>query len=360
MPQTVGQHGFAAFTSPSNGDALDATVVKSNDNTIRTAYTAHDTDPGIHFQSSTLASRPVAGVSGRKWMTTDAGVNKIWFDNGSTWEEASYITSLADLNASNLTSGTVPDGRFPATLPAASGQNLTALNASNLASGTVPDARFPATLPAASGANLTALNASNLASGTVPDARFPATLPVANGSNLTNLNASNLASGTVPDARFPATLPAASGANLTNLPAANVTGTFSNITMAGGGTANLQDGLLLRPLLRDYGEVRTAPTISGAALTLNIENGNVFEVTFNASITTLTISNPPANGIAGSFTLRLTADGTPRTITWPAAVKWPGGIAPQLTSTNGKVDIFVFLTTNAGTTWYAFTAGQNL
>jgi hypothetical protein len=77
-----------------------------------------------------------------------------------------------------------------------------ALNASNLSSGTVPDARFPATLPAASGANLTALNASNLSSGTVPDARFPATLPAISGANLTNLDASDLASGTVPIARI--------------------------------------------------------------------------------------------------------------------------------------------------------------
>jgi hypothetical protein len=50
--------------------------------------------------------------------------------------------------------------------------DLTSLNASNLTSGTVPDARFPATLPAASGANLTALNASNLGSGTIPFARY--------------------------------------------------------------------------------------------------------------------------------------------------------------------------------------------
>ena len=68
--------------------------------------------------------------------------------------------------------------------------------------------------------DLTALSASNLTSGTVPDARFPATLPAVSGANLTNLDASDLASGTIPDARFPATLPAVSGANLTNLPAA--------------------------------------------------------------------------------------------------------------------------------------------
>jgi hypothetical protein len=82
------------------------------------------------------------------------------------------------------------------------GSNLTDLNATNLASGTVPDARFPATLPAISGVNLTNLNASNLASGTVPDARFPATLPAISGANLTNLDASDLASGTVPIARI--------------------------------------------------------------------------------------------------------------------------------------------------------------
>jgi hypothetical protein len=56
-----------------------------------------------------------------------------------------------------------------------------------------------------SGAGLTTLNASNLASGTLPDARFPATLPTSSGANLTNLNASNVSSGTLPDARFPAT-----------------------------------------------------------------------------------------------------------------------------------------------------------
>jgi len=43
------------------------------------------------------------------------------------------------------------------------------------------------TLGATSGANLTALNASNLGSGTLPDARFPATLPSVSAANLTNL-----------------------------------------------------------------------------------------------------------------------------------------------------------------------------
>ena len=44
--------------------------------------------------------------------------------------------------------------------------------------------------------DFTNLNASNLTSGTIPDARFPATLPVADGSNLTGL-ASTVANGCI-------------------------------------------------------------------------------------------------------------------------------------------------------------------
>lgn len=61
------------------------------------------------------------------------------------------------------------------------------------------------------GSNLTALNATQLTSGTVPDARFPATLPALNGSALTDLNATNLASGTVDNARLDADLAAIGG-----------------------------------------------------------------------------------------------------------------------------------------------------
>ena len=56
------------------------------------------------------------------------------------------------------------------------------------------------------GSNLTALNATALTSGTIPDARFPATLPAANGSALTDLNATALTTGTVANARLDAQL----------------------------------------------------------------------------------------------------------------------------------------------------------
>ena len=103
MATTVGSHAVAQFTSPVNQTSpIDANQVRGNDNTLRTAYVAHDADAGVHVQSSTLASRPVAGVAGRKWITAGTGAYTLWYDDGSTWHEVSNasleIEVLADAN----------------------------------------------------------------------------------------------------------------------------------------------------------------------------------------------------------------------------------------------------------------------
>ena len=59
-------------------------------------------------------------------------------------------TFLQNINVSGTTTATNFIG---------GGANLTALNATQLTSGTIPDARFPSTLPAVSGANLTGIQA---------------------------------------------------------------------------------------------------------------------------------------------------------------------------------------------------------
>ena len=75
----------------------------------------------------------------------------------NTARAANTAKDLTALSASNLTSGTVPDARFPATLPAASAANLTS----------VPAANITGTLPAISGANLTSLPASGKATNLI-------------------------------------------------------------------------------------------------------------------------------------------------------------------------------------------------
>ena len=125
------------------------------------------------------------------------------------------------------------------------------------------------------------------------------------------------------------------------------------------GAQNLQDNELIRAKLRDYSETVSSPTISAGTLVLNLETSNIFTVSLNAAITTLTISNPPASGSGGSFTLIFTADGTARAVTWPASIKWAGGTAPTLTSTSGKADSFAFFTSDGGTNWQGYVGGQN-
>ena len=118
-------------------------------------------------------------------------------------------------------------------------------------------------------------------------------------------------------------------------------------------------GVLTSVELKNYAETQTSPTISAGALTLNLANGNTFTVSLNADITTLSITNVPTGSKAVSFTLLFTADGTARTVTWPASVKWPNATTPTLTSTAGQVDIYTFLSVDNGTTWYGMQAGKN-
>ena len=128
----------------------------------------------------------------------------------------------------------------------------------------------------------------------------------------------------------------------------------------GTGTIDVNRNILLDATLRYYNETTSSPAISSGTLTLDLSLAQVFTVSLNASVTTLTISNTPITVSRSiGFTLILTADGTARTVAWGAAVLWPGGTGPTITSTNGKKDVFSFVTTDGGTTWLGFVGGQN-
>jgi hypothetical protein len=115
-----------------------------------------------------------------------------------------------------------------------------------------------------------------------------------------------------------------------------------------------------------YNERLTTNTTATGNVTIDLEQGNTFAHTLTGSVT-YTFSNPPStnaqnsNAQAYGFTLKIKQDGSGnRTITWPASVDWAGGSAPTLTGTANSVDVFTFLTHDAGTTYYGFTAGLNL
>ena len=116
---------------------------------------------------------------------------------------------------------------------------------------------------------------------------------------------------------------------------------------AGGtvtGAINHSDQILQRTVLKDYGETKVAM----AAHAVDLELGNVFTYTLSGG-QTVTFTNPPASGTAGSFTMIVTNGGS-ATLTWPTSVDWPAGTAPALTASG--VDLIFFTTIDGGTIWY--------
>ena len=116
---------------------------------------------------------------------------------------------------------------------------------------------------------------------------------------------------------------------------------------AGGtvtGAINHSDQILQRTVLKDYGETKVAMS----AHAVDLELGNVFTYTLSGG-QTVTFTNPPASGTAGSFTMIVTNGGS-ATLTWPTSVDWPAATAPTLTASG--VDVLFFTTIDGGTIWY--------
>ncbi len=130
---------------------------------------------------------------------------------------------------------------------------------------------------------------------------------------------------------------------------------------AGGtlsGAVDAGDQIISKAVFKDVGETLVTNGTSGSAATIDLENGNFYKITLTANCT-LTFSNPPASGTAGSFTLFLVQDGTgSRTVTWPGTVDWADATAPTLTTTAAAVDVLTFITLDGGTVWNGFVAGQ--
>ena len=124
---------------------------------------------------------------------------------------------------------------------------------------------------------------------------------------------------------------------------------------ANGQVINMGDSAINRPVLTDYGITSTSPASTAGAVTFDCANGNAFQHTLDENVTSITLSNPPASGTYGEIIIKFIQDGTgSRTVAgWPAAVKWPSGTAPTITTTaTTGVDIVTLKTWDAGTTWY--------
>ena len=88
--------------------------------------------------------------------------------------------------------------------------------------------------------------------------------------------------------------------------------------------------------------------------TLDLSTGNHFNITMTEA-TNILFTNPPASGTSTAFSLEVNNNGS--TITWPTTIKWHENTTPAAASTK---EVYTFITTDGGTTYYGKKAGENI
>ena len=92
-------------------------------------------------------------------------------------------------------------------------------------------------------------------------------------------------------------------------------------------------------------QVSNVTAISGTAI--DCASGNYFTKTITGA-TAFTFTNIPASGTEYSMTVELDLNGN-NGVTWPASVTWSADTAPTIT--DGKTQLFMFVTVDGGTKW---------
>lgn len=129
------------------------------------------------------------------------------------------------------------------------------------------------------------------------------------------------------------------------LPTGDVVGTTDTQTLSGK--------TMVAPVINDGYTEETVTANTGTTYTIDLANGSVQILTLTGNCT---LTFPTATA-GRSFTLLLKQDATgSRTATWPSSVKWPGSVAPVITATASKADLFAF--TADGTNWISRRAGS--
>jgi hypothetical protein len=137
--------------------------------------------------------------------------------------------------------------------------------------------------------------------------------------------------------------------------AAVLSSTLSVANTATMGVVQMADNNLVRPTLLDYCVKGSALGSVGTLATIDVTNANFFSATLGFA-TTFAFTNPCTTGDFGGFILELTNGGS-ADVYWPAAVDFPGGTAPTLTAAG--VDLLVFVTRDAGTTYHGMVASAD-
>jgi len=304
-------------------------------------------------------------------ITTPAADDVLQYD-GAEWVNQ----PAANLNASNLTAGTVAAARMPALIgdvttsagavaTTIANDAVTNAKAANMAQSTIKGRAVsagtgdPTDLTATQAtAILDAMVGDSGSGGTKGLAPAPASGDAAAGKFLKADGTWAAPSGTgAPAAAQYVTLATDGGLSAERV----LTGTSNQVTITDGGAngnvtlslpqsihtggtpqfarmglAVAADADAKLKIAGQYGSTTVAAGNSGTSKSIDWNDGNTQLLTLTGNCT-LTLSNPK-DGFR--YLLVLVQDGTgTRTITWPSSVKWPTGAAPTLSTAANKADI---------------------
>lgn len=119
-----------------------------------------------------------------------------------------------------------------------------------------------------------------------------------------------------------------------------------------GADLNMADNLLIRPVIRDFAVSSNSVSSVSGVLTLDMTTGNEFYITLTENITSIVITNPPASGLRGEFSLEITQDAVSSyTVAQPSSVIVVGGATYAMSTGNNALDELSYRTRDGGTTW---------
>ena len=113
-------------------------------------------------------------------------------------------------------------------------------------------------------------------------------------------------------------------------------------------------------IIRNYTETLKSLTSTGAALTLDLAEANVFDVTVGSThALTLSLANQEAGAHSFSLWLHQSTGGNAITLDFGSssgALLWSGDSIPDIA--DGETNIFTFASLDAGDNWYGHHVGD--
>lgn len=178
----------------------------SSDNTAITPTTVLIFSPSVFGGPSGGTDNAFSTTQpGVQLVLTSATTGKSWsfiggvgvLDGNRNWS-LSNLLSTSNIGAGNWNGvyylELIPSAQTPTQVGLGNVPNVDATNANNITSGTLPDGRFPATLPSVSGASLTGITPVQIGAATATQGATADTAlqPNGNGSSLTGITAGQI------------------------------------------------------------------------------------------------------------------------------------------------------------------------